>query len=148
MRDLIYTVYHRPVNPFDHGDNLVGEFGFFGFAADLFGFFLELLYGPDRQVRIFHLFDEVGAQRVDGNAALGNDHVDEFAGAADGRDFITDHGDSVTEKGNGKDHGLPEEGVHPAAYAVKHVAVAMGDHVCVEVHVDFGGAEDYDIDQG
>lgn len=138
-------INHRPVDPFDDSYRLVGDIRPGRLSAYLFGFVFEFFDGFDRQRRAFHFLDKVGAQGIDGDTAFGDDDVDEFAWATDGGDFVADYGHAVAEERNRQYDAFAEEAVHPAADAVQQVAVAMGYHVGIEVHIDFGGAEDHHI---
>jgi len=95
-----------------------------GFAvADFFGFVFEFLDGADGEVGAAEGVVEVLAFGVDGDAAFGDDDVDELAGAGDCGYLVNDDGDAVAEQGDRENDGFAEEAVLPAADAVQEASV-------------------------
>ena len=54
---------------------------------------------------------------------------------------IDDDGNAVAERGHGQDGAPRGQAVLPAADAVQKASVGVGDHIGIEVHVDFGRAQ-------
>ena len=91
-------IEHGAVDPFHHGDRAISQLRPCGLAAaDALDFSLDVLNGTDWQARTFHRVQQILAAGIDRDAALGDDDVDQFAGAGESGDFIDDHGNAVAE---------------------------------------------------
>ena len=81
--DLPDTVDDCAIDPFDERDDLFAELRRSGrAAAHRVDLFLDVFDRPDRQIGALDSVDEVRSSRVDGDAALGDDDVDELTGPA------------------------------------------------------------------
>src|SRR5205085_2609600 len=109
---------------------------------------LEVFDGTNGDVGVLGGIEEVLAARVDGDAALGNDDVDEFGGAGEGGDFVDDDGNAVAERWQCEDGASGEEAVLPSADAVQKTPVAVRDDITVEAKVNLGCAEHNGVDHG
>ena len=108
--------------------------------------FLDVLDRTDGKFASSGGVDEVLTARVNGDAALSDDDVDEFARAGERGDLIDDDGDAISKRRHGKDGASSEEAILPSANAVEEASVGVGDDVTVEVNVNLGGAEDNGVD--
>ena len=94
------AVDYRAVDPLDRRDDLFAELRRGGrAAAHLVDLRLDLLDRADRELGAVVLegLHEVFAARVDGDAALGDDHVDQLAGPAERRHLVHDDRDAVAD---------------------------------------------------
>ena len=143
------VVHHLPdgveqgaVHPLHDGDGTFQQARLGGFAAaDLLDFGFDLFDRTDGQAFAFDGFEQVLPAWIDGDAALGRDHVNQLARPGDGRDFVHDHRNAIAEGGDGENRASGEQAVLPAADAVQQSPVGVCDHVGVEVDVHFGRAQ-------
>src|SRR5581483_3156035 len=91
-------------------------------AADLEHFFLNFFDTPDRQLGILRRVDEVLPARVDGDAALGDDYIDQLARSSERGDFVNDHRDAIAERRQRQDRASGEKTVLPSTYTVQQAA--------------------------
>jgi len=86
------------IHPLNDGDRALACLGALGFAAaDTLDFSFDVLNRPDRQLGSFYRVHQVFPQRIDGNATLGDDDINQFAGSGQSRHLIYDHRNAITE---------------------------------------------------
>src|SRR5208283_3427965 len=115
-------------------------------AANVLDLSLDLFDGTDRQPFALHGIEQILPPRIDGDATLRRDYVDQLSRAGQRGDFVHDHRDAVTERRHGQDRAACEEAVLPAADAVEQPTVRVRHHVGVEVSVHLGRAQHAGID--
>ena len=145
---LSYDVYHGAVAPFHYAYYSVGGGYWVGGAGHFSGARGELVHRDDGEALDFaDGVEQVFAARVDRYAVFGDDGVDYLAGGRDAVDLVGDAGDASAEQRLSYYRELRAgRGVLVSAGAVEQSAVGFGVDVRVEVGVDFGRAEDYDVE--
>jgi hypothetical protein len=80
---------------------------------------LDILDGPDGQLRAFYGIEQVLTARINGNAALRYDYIDQFARAGQGCDFVDDHRDAIAEGRDGEYGASGKKAILPATDAMQ-----------------------------
>jgi hypothetical protein len=94
------SIEHAAVDPFHDGDGAISAFRVPGFsAADALHFSLDFFEWSDWQRRSPRRVDQILPFGINGNAALGHNHIDQFTGSAQGGHFVDDDGNAVAKRG-------------------------------------------------
>src|ERR1035437_4381487 len=135
-RYLPDRIERRTINPLDDRHGTIAALRSLRFsAANTFHFFFDFPQRTDRKLRSFDRTQKILTLRVDGNAAFGHDHIDQFAWPAKRRHLVDDHRNAVAEGRHSQDRASRRKAVLPSANAMKKSSVGVRDHIGVEVRV-------------
>src|SRR3954464_13460317 len=116
LPQLPNCVEQGAIHPLHHRYGAVRQQRFLRWpAANLEDLSLDILDGTDGQSGTFDGIDEILTARVDGDAALGDNDVDEFAGTGKRGDFVDDDRDAIAERGHGQNGAPGEKTILPSA---------------------------------
>ena len=144
--DLSYDVDDSVVAVHDDGHDLILEFDGIGFADDVLGALCQRFDGDHGNAGSDQLFGHFRSVRVHRYALVRDDHVHDAARGHDGVDLGNDAGNAASRK-RADDDGQRRTlcGVGMTADGAADDPVRTGQHVDVEVRVDFQRGQDDEV---